>query len=80
MVQCGIVEYKAVFRHDLAISLVHKIGHIFSAYVMKGNGRTPSHWPFIQQHNEGETGRTLEFLMFGGVSVYSATESAPIIR
>lgn len=62
------------FLFTFASSILHEIGHVFFTYLLKGVGDTPSkiraHLIGKEHDTEGECGRSLEQLVFGGVVSY----------
>ena len=62
------------FKFVFANTLLHEIGHVFVTFLTKGRTATPSHLQadvagYSGEH-EGEAGRNLETIIFGGTIEY----------
>lgn len=56
-----------------ADTLLHEMAHVFITYLSKGQSLTPHQvntLPTTEEETEGEAGRALEVLMFGGTINY----------
>ena len=61
------------FLFMTANTLLHEMAHVFITYLSKGQSLTPRQvntLPTTKEETEGEAGRALEVLMFGGTINY----------
>ena len=61
------------FLTRIVQALFHELGHVLITYLSKGRELTPSHIHALNEDapgSEGEAGRALEYLVFGGTINY----------
>lgn len=59
------------FMYNIAIVMVHEIGHIFITLLTGGESNTPPSEPGDEGFVHGEAGRDLETILFGGHHRYT---------